>query len=641
MAEKRRVNLRAILAAPDLRRELMIPTLQATQAREGIDTTREQAERAYYVVTEGERTAFFDLQRFANRRGEKDRRESAFALALSEGEGQVRVDAARRDFGTIGGAPLAYREVTITAQIFRYNTSLEPAFGRARRGAYTGDDPRYVRQWWEVGVNASQNEFTWEPFAKGGEFSRFYSDVDLIVHWDPSRRTFAGFYGRKGREVERPESLGDFFKPGLTWPRRTQRGFNLRVLPVGCIFSDKGPTIFPVSEDYKFFLLGVGNSAPAEYLLRALISFGSWEVGAVKRLPVPGASKLDRELISSNAEAIYKAKATWDHGNEISTQFKAPWILQFDLLRIDLSIPQRLDKLLSCEAAEESRIQRLYAELNGKVYQLYNIPDTSRIAIEVVLDNRAPEILWPQMEGKSVEQKRMEHVFRLLSYAVKRVVEADEDGVLPFVSMAGEPSLLERVLDQIHSFFPDRDIGQVEIEIVNELNQSVKGYRRTRSLAEWLENVFFDYHTDLYKSRPIFWHIASSQRTSPFAFGALVHYHKFSRDRMAKLRSQYLREAIETFLREAALADKEGRADDRIDWQDRLEEAQDLDRRLQWIQEGHHEGPEGGERDFRILPPWKTPEERPLGWGPDLDDGVKVNIEPLQKAGVLRIPKVI
>jgi hypothetical protein len=26
-----------------------------------------------------------------------------------------------------------------------------------------------------------------------------------------------------------------------------------------------------------------------------------------------------------------------------------------------------------------------------------------------------------------------------------------------------------------------------------------------------------------------------------------------------------------------------------------------------------------------------------MGWGPDLDDGVKVNIEPLQKAGVLRV----
>lgn len=237
------------------------------------------------------------------------------------------------------------------------------------------------------------------------------------------------------------------------------------------------------------------------------------------------------------------------------------------------------------------------------------------------------------MEGQSVEQKRMEHVWRLLSYAVKRVVEADEDGVVPFVSVVGEPSLLERVLGELHSFFPDRDIGQIETEIVNELNKSVKDYRRTRSLAEWLENAFFEYHCSLYKNRPILWHIASSQRTSPMAFGVLVHYHKFNRDRMAKLRSQYLREAIETFRREAALANKEGRADHRIEWQSRLEEARELDRRLQQVQEG-----EGG---FGIETPWKTPAERPLGWDPDLDDGVKVNIAPLQKAGALRIAKVI
>ena len=39
----------------------MVSTIQATQAREGIDTTSEQADRAYYVVSEGEKAAFFDL----------------------------------------------------------------------------------------------------------------------------------------------------------------------------------------------------------------------------------------------------------------------------------------------------------------------------------------------------------------------------------------------------------------------------------------------------------------------------------------------------------------------------------------------------------------------------------------------------
>lgn len=43
----RRVDIRAILADPVQRRDLMVLALIAIQAREGIVTTREQAERAY------------------------------------------------------------------------------------------------------------------------------------------------------------------------------------------------------------------------------------------------------------------------------------------------------------------------------------------------------------------------------------------------------------------------------------------------------------------------------------------------------------------------------------------------------------------------------------------------------------------
>jgi hypothetical protein len=45
-----RVDIRAILANPKLRRELMISTIIATQAREGIDTTHAQASDAYDKV---------------------------------------------------------------------------------------------------------------------------------------------------------------------------------------------------------------------------------------------------------------------------------------------------------------------------------------------------------------------------------------------------------------------------------------------------------------------------------------------------------------------------------------------------------------------------------------------------------------
>jgi hypothetical protein len=169
------------------------------------------------------------------------------------------------------------------------------------------------------------------------------------------------------------------------------------------------------------------------------------------------------------------------------------------------------------------------------------------------------------------------------------------------------------------------------------LRRKVKGYERVESIRQWLEDLYFAYHSSMYKNRPIFWHISSKQGKGPAAFSALVHYQRFDKDRIAKLRGVYLREALGVFRREAALASQAGRADDRLEWQARVEEAEELDRRLQKVQEGFHQGGE----DFRILTPWKAAGERPKGWDPDINDGVKVNIEPLQRAGVLRIPEVV
>jgi hypothetical protein len=339
--------------------------------------------------------------------------------------------------------------------------------------------------------------------------------------------------------------------------------------------------------------------------------------------------------------SIHDAKASWDKGNEICTKFFSPWILDEGFISLTDNIPQRLDLLNQIESIEESRIQKLYAELNDEVYNLYGIPNQTRTIIEETLGQRPTEVLWPQMERKAIEQKRMEHVWRLLSYVVKRVVEFDEDGIVPLTAINGEQSLIDLVRKKLADLLPGHDINRIEVEIANELRRKVKGYRGANSIEQWLEDVYFDFHASLYKKRPIFWHIASSQGRSMAAFSALVHYHKFDKDRMAKLRSVSLRQAIRMFRREAGLASQEGRSEDRQEWQAKLEETEALDQKLQWVQEGFFEGEEGGDRDFRVLTPWKTARQRPQGWDPDLDDGVAVNLAPLQHAGVLRLAKVV
>ena len=605
----------------------MVSTIQATQAREGIETTEEQADRAYYVVTEAERATFFELERFrGEKRGEQDTRHEMFVKALRAEADKVRHDIARRDFWAIDGQPLAFERVGIVAPLFRKSPLLEPTWAIARQGKATGDDSRWIRFWWEVTGKSG-----WVPFAKGGEFSRFYSSIDLAINWKPEQRADLKAAGNALPSEEH------YFKAGLTWPLRTAKGFNIRILPAGCIFAHKGPALFARDSKHSYFLLGVMNSRITEYILKSLTSF-SWEVGIIKRLPIPQASGKKIQHVSQLAKSIHDAKHEWDSGNELSTAFERPWVLRTTDAK---SFSRALDAALAFEAEAEEQIHSIYNDLNAESYRLYGIPDVTRAHIERSLGNLPPEVLWPQMEGKSDEQKRMEHVWRLLSYAVKQVVEADRGGIVPFVPLSGEASLLDRVHTEIETLFPEQEVNRVEVEIANELKRTVKGYKLASSIGEWLDNIYFDYHVSLYKKRPIIWHIASSQGSSSSAFSVLCHYHKFDANRMAKLRAGYLRDAIEAFRREAALADKERRAEDHLEWQAKLEEAQALDRKLQAVQEGHHEGAEGGDSDYRILTPWKSPEDRPKGWAPDIDDGVKVNIEPLQKAGVLRVGKVV
>lgn len=626
----KRVDLKKILADSDLRRKLMVSTIQATQAREGIQTTVAQASRAYYVVTEGEKTSFFDLDKFKPGKGQSDLRHEMFVRTLRNGPNQVRFDIARRDFAAIDGAPLNYRGIGSVAHIFREAPALEPGWGIAAQGLATADDPRFVRCRWEVAEEAIGEGRDWAPFAKGGDFSRFYADIHLVVLWrdrGEEIRRFEGAYIRNEHS---------YFKAGLTWPLRTQRGFNLRVMPSGCVFGHKGPAVFPKKEPDTFYLLGVANSTPAEYLLRGLMSFGSWEVGVIKRLPVPVPSLDQRAQIANIARNIHQAKTNWDRGNELSTAFVAPWLLSREIHE-SLSITDALNRLAEFEQTEDNRIQDQYVDLNNHAYAGYGIPAGTRKEIEEDMGPRPPEVIWPQMEGKAPDQKRMDHVWRLISYAVKRVIEADADGLVPLLQVSGEAPLLDRVRAELGKLFPKRDVNEAEVEIVNELKRKVKGYDRAESIQEWLEDLYFAYHASMYRNRPIFWHISSKQGKGPAAFSALVHYHRFDKDRIAKLRGVYLREALGVFRREAALAGQAGRADDRLEWQARVEEAEELDRRLQRVQEGFHQGGE----DFRIQTPWKAEGSRPKGWDPDINDGVKVNIEPLQRAGVLRIAEVV
>ena len=163
------------------------------------------------------------------------------------------------DIRSLPRSPLAYWASKATIETFERL----PVLGQGDRIVTStnpmNDDFRYARCWWEVEPSEHQN---WRPWAKGGSFTKFYRDIEMVVNWDPRRSTYRGFLGTVNRPLERPASSQYFFHPGLTWSRRSQRGLSVRALPSEAIFGDKGPFIGSRSDDRGVLIaaLGVVNS---------------------------------------------------------------------------------------------------------------------------------------------------------------------------------------------------------------------------------------------------------------------------------------------------------------------------------------------------------------------------------------------
>jgi hypothetical protein len=64
----------------------------------------------------------------------------------------------------------------------------------------------------------------------------------------------------------------------------------------------------------------------------------------------------------------------------------------------------------------------------------------------------------------------------------------------------------------------------------------------------------------------------------------------------------------------------------------RMIELEDFREKLERIQEGK-------DREARIHVRWKSKEEQPKGWRPDINDGVKINIAPWERLGLFPVKK--
>ncbi len=250
---------------------------------------------------------------------------------------------------------------------------------------------------------------------------------------------------------------------------------------------------------------------------------------------------------------------------------------------------------------------------------------TLQVAVARLLDYRWPAELDSEMR---LSQRARELVGR----CSERDEFIDDDGIVCIPSVRGEDPASDRLLRLLHA----------------------AGVSHNENLELWLSEKFFQEHCELFHQRPFIWHIWDGRKDG---FAALVNYHKLvdaassrvtannksqdgsstfhqGKKLLESLTYSYLGDWITR--QEAGVKNNESGADDR------LLAAKELQDKLQAILQG--------EPPYDIFVRWKPLHEQPLGWTPDINDGVRMNIRPFmlaelsrgrRGAGVLRFPPKI
>lgn len=189
----------------------------------------------------------------------------------------------------------------------------------------------------------------------------------------------------------------------------------------------------------------------------------------------------------------------------------------------------------------------------------------------------------------------------------------DDDGIVPLTALKGESGAAERLVSLLSDAYGAEWSAAKQASLLKEAGAD------GLSLEDWLLDQFFEQHCALFHQRPFVWHIWDGRRDG---FNVLVNYHRLAAGNgegkrlLEKLTHTYLGDWIDVQRRDSA-AGVEG-ADAR------LAAAEHLKRELENILVG--------EPPYDLFVRWKPLSEQAIGWEPDINDGVRMNIRPFMTA---------
>jgi hypothetical protein len=235
-------------------------------------------------------------------------------------------------------------------------------------------------------------------------------------------------------------------------------------------------------------------------------------------------------------------------------------------------------------------------------------PSVLQVAVARLLGYRWPAELDPSMHLAAEQRAWVDRCEALLPYA-------DADGIVCLPAVRGERPAADRLAELLGAAYGDGWSDAVLRDLVREADP------KAADLGDWLRRSFFRQHCEAFEQRPFIWHIWDGEVDG---FGALVNYHRLAGAGDDGYRS--LQSLTYTYLGDWIARQRQDASSGVTGADRRLAAAIALQRQLDNIL--------AGEAPYDLFVRWKPLHEQPIGWRPDIDDGVRVNIRPFMTAHI-------
>lgn len=224
-------------------------------------------------------------------------------------------------FKQIPSTPIAYWASDALLDAFG-NAKQLSEYGKPRQGLATGENARFVREWWEVDDCKSvyscgsiqesiESACKWFPYNKGGDFRKWYGNNECVINWENDGHSVREY---PGSVIRNPDY---YFRSSITWSKISSGSIAFRFKPAGHVFDVAGTSVFSDDESLKY-LQGACNSSVIMRVASMLSPTLNFEVGQIATYPIIQNEDL-KPLVNATVDSCRElSKTDWD-------SFEASW----------------------------------------------------------------------------------------------------------------------------------------------------------------------------------------------------------------------------------------------------------------------------------------------------------------------------